>query len=104
MWKKRCACTQHGVPTDYLPDMDGLNVPYGQPRLQVRGMKGKFVAEHRQHMEEQLEDVGDYIKAPHYPIIQHGLSQRERIRKPFYEVPNARTSEPCASSCHLVGE
>jgi hypothetical protein len=38
--KKGCACTQHGVPTDYLADMDGLNVRHHQPRSHgTRGWK-----------------------------------------------------------------
>jgi hypothetical protein len=30
--KKGCSRTQHGVPTDHLADMDGLNIRRRQPR------------------------------------------------------------------------
>ena len=46
MPKKGRACTQHGVPTDHLADMDGPNIRYRQPRLWYMGAKDKFIAEH----------------------------------------------------------
>jgi hypothetical protein len=55
--------TQHGVPTNHLANMDGLNVRRRQPRLHYVGAKDKFITEHRQHMEEQLEAMGDHIEA-----------------------------------------
>jgi hypothetical protein len=61
--KKGCACTQHGVPTDHLADMDGPNIRRHQPRPLYTGARDKFIAEYRRHMEEQFTILGDQIKA-----------------------------------------
>jgi hypothetical protein len=58
------ACTQHGVPTDHLADMDGLNICRCQPKLWYAGAKNKFIAETRQHMKEKFAIMGDQIEAP----------------------------------------
>jgi hypothetical protein len=47
MRKKGRVHTQHGVLTDHLVDMDGLNARHRQPRLWYVGAKDKFIAETR---------------------------------------------------------
>jgi hypothetical protein len=58
MWKKGCACTQHRVPTDYLADMDDLNIRRHQPRPWYMGVEDKLIATYQRHM-EQLTVLGD---------------------------------------------
>jgi hypothetical protein len=62
MRKKGRACTQRGVFTDYLANMDGPNILRHQPRLWYTGAEDKLIAEHRQHM-EQFTVFGDQINA-----------------------------------------
>ena len=45
--KKGHARTQHGVSTDHLADIDGLNICHRQPRLWYMGAEDKLIAEHR---------------------------------------------------------
>ena len=61
--KKRRVCTQHGVLTNQLADMDGTNVRCRQPRPCYAGAKDKLIVETRQHMEEQFTVLGDQIRA-----------------------------------------
>ena len=61
--KKGRACTQHGVPTDHLADMDGPNIRRRQPKPWYMGAGDKFIVEYRRHMEEQFMVLGDQIKA-----------------------------------------
>jgi hypothetical protein len=61
--KKGRVRTQHGVPTNQLADMDGLNVCRRQPRPWYMGAEDKFIAKYQQHMEEQFTVLGDQIKA-----------------------------------------
>jgi hypothetical protein len=56
------ARTQHRVPTDYLVDMDGLNIRRRQPRPWYKGVEDKLIIAYRRHM-EQLTVLGDQIKA-----------------------------------------
>jgi hypothetical protein len=42
--KKGRACTQHRVPTNYLADMDGLNIRRHQPRPWYTGVEDKLIA------------------------------------------------------------
>jgi hypothetical protein len=44
--KKGRVCTQHGVPTDHLTDMDGPNIHRRQPRSWYTGAGDKFIAEY----------------------------------------------------------
>jgi hypothetical protein len=60
--KKGHVRTQHGVPTDHLADMDGLNICRRQLRPWYTGAEDKLIAAHRRHM-EQLTVLGDQIKA-----------------------------------------
>jgi hypothetical protein len=45
MQKKGRARTQHGVPTDHLASMDGLNIRRHQPRPRYAWVENKFVVE-----------------------------------------------------------
>jgi hypothetical protein len=45
--KKGHACTQLGVPTNQLADMDGPNVCRRQPRSRYAGAEDKLIAETR---------------------------------------------------------
>jgi hypothetical protein len=56
------ACTQHGVLTNQLADMDGPNVRRRQPRPRYAGAEDKLIVETRQHMEEQFTVLGDQIR------------------------------------------
>jgi hypothetical protein len=42
--KKGHACTQHGVPTDHLANMDGPNICCRQPRPWYTGAEDKLIA------------------------------------------------------------
>ena len=45
--KKGRECTQHGVPTDHLADMDGPNIRCRQPRSWYTGAEDKFIDKHQ---------------------------------------------------------
>jgi hypothetical protein len=81
--KKGCARTQHGVPTDHLADMDGLNIRRRQPRPWYTGAEDKLIAAYRRHM-EQLTVLGDQIKAklPKYPtcVVTMRMDLKTRLR------------------------
>jgi hypothetical protein len=46
MPKKGRACTQHGIPTDHLADMDGPNIHRRQPSPSFTRAEDKFIVEH----------------------------------------------------------
>ena len=62
VWKKEHARIQHGVPTDHLADMEGLNVRRRQPRPWYTGVKDTFISKTRQHMKEKFVVMGDQIE------------------------------------------
>jgi hypothetical protein len=85
MRKKGRASTQHGVPTNQLADMDGPNVCLHQPRPWYIGAEDKFIAEYRQHVEEQFMVLGDQIKALTTQISNLCGNNEIGCRNPFIE-------------------
>jgi hypothetical protein len=83
--KKGCVRTQHGIPADHLADMDGPNIRRRQPRPWYTGAKDKFIAEHRQHMEEQFTVLGEQIKAFTTQLCNMGGHNGNGSKNPFVE-------------------
>jgi hypothetical protein len=83
--KKGRVCTQHGVPTNHLADMDGPNIHRCQPRLWYTGAEDKFIVEHRRHMEEQFTVLGDQIKALTTQLSNMGGHNGNGSRNPSTE-------------------
>jgi hypothetical protein len=83
--KKGRARTQHGVPTDQLADMDGLNVRRRQPRPRYAGAEDKRITETRLHMEKQFTVSGDQIKALTTQFSNMGGHNGDGSGDPFAE-------------------
>jgi hypothetical protein len=82
--KKGRVRTQHGVPTDYLADMDGPNICHRQPRPWYTGVEDKLIAAYRRHM-EQLTVLRDQIKALATQISNMCGHNKNGSRNPFAE-------------------
>ena len=80
--KKGRAGTQHGVLTDHLVDMDGPNIRRRQPKSWYTRAEDKFIAKHRQHMEEQFTVFGGQIKALTTQLSNMGGHNRNGSRNP----------------------
>jgi hypothetical protein len=83
--KKGRACTQHGVLTNQLADMDGPNVHRRQPRPRYAGAEDKLIAETRQHMEEQFTVLGDQNRVLTTQFSNMGGHNGDGFGEPFVE-------------------
>jgi hypothetical protein len=80
--KKGRVCTQHGVSTDHLVDMDGPNIHCRQPRQWYTGAEDKLIVAYRRHM-EQLTVLEDQIKALATQISNMCGHNENGSRNPF---------------------